>query len=523
MSNLSKAYLLGGGIGSLAAAAFMIRDGAFSGENIYILEAKPVMGGSLDGAGNPTDGYSLRGGRMLTTDNYECTWDLFKSIPSLTLPGKTVFDETIEFNEKHKSNSMARLVDRRRAKVPVSSMGFSMENRKELLELSLAGEAELGHSCITDWLSPEFFETEFWYMWATTFAFQPWHSAVEFKRYLHRFMMEFTRIETLAGVKRTVYNQYDSFVRPLQSWLADQNVNFLVNCKVTDLERHIAIDKLVVTGIHYQQCGESKTIAVENGDLVFLQNGSMTDASSLGSMISAPEKLTKQDCTSWQLWEKLAAENSGFGNPAVFNSSIAESCWESFTITLKNPEFFDKMQKFSGNEAGTGGLVTFKDSNWLMSIVLAYQPHFIDQPVDVQVFWGYALFPDRVGNFVPKPMAECNGAEILQELCGHLRFDLDTVASANCIPCRMPYITSMFMPRSHTDRPLPIPHNSRNLAFISQFVEIPDDVVFTVEYSVRVAQMAVYQFLNIDKKIPPISPNDKSLKVEFEALIKSFK
>jgi oleate hydratase len=145
------------------------------------------------------------------------------------------------------------------------------------------------------------------------------------------------------------------------------------------------------------------------------------------------------------------------------------------------------------------------------------------------VFWGYALFPvgeassrnetlreqneNRVGNFVPKPMADCNGAEILQELCGHLRFDLDTVASANCIPCRMPYITSMFMPRLHTDRPLPIPHNSRNLASIGQFVEIPDDVVFTVEYSVRAAQMAVYEVLNINKKIPQISPNDKSLKV----------
>ena len=56
-------------------------------------------------------------------------------------------------------------------------------------------------------------------MWATTFAFQPWHSAVEFKRYLHRFMLEFSRIETLAGVKRTIYNQYDSLVRPLQTWL----------------------------------------------------------------------------------------------------------------------------------------------------------------------------------------------------------------------------------------------------------------------------------------------------------------
>ena len=98
-------------------------------------------------------------------------------------------------------------------------MGFSMQDRMELLKLSRTDEAALGSSCITDWLSPEFFETEFWFMWATTFAFQPWHSAVEFKRYLHRFMLEFSRIETLAGVKRTIYNQYDSMVLPLQTWL----------------------------------------------------------------------------------------------------------------------------------------------------------------------------------------------------------------------------------------------------------------------------------------------------------------
>lgn len=518
-----NAYLLGGGIGSLAAAAFMIRDGGLPGRNIFILEVKPILGGSLDGAGNPVDGYSMRGGRMLTSDNYECTWDLYKSIPSLSSPGKTVFDETMEFNERHKSNSMARLVDSRRAKVPVSSMGFSMQDRQELLKLSQADEDELAASRITDWLSPEFFKTEFWFMWATTFAFQPWHSAVEFKRYLHRFMLEFSRIETLAGVKRTIYNQYDSLVRPLQSWLADQGVNFIVDCKVTDLDRNTEEGKFVVTGIHYQQKGESKAIALKDGDLVFLQNGSMTDASSLGSMTSAPKKLTKQDSDSWNLWEKLAAERPDFGNPSAFNNSIAESLWESFTVTLKTPAFFNKMLEFSSNQPGTGGLVTFKDSNWLMSIVLAYQPHFINQPVDIQVFWGYALFPDRVGDFVPKPMSECNGEEILRELCGHLRFDLDTVESANCIPCRMPYITSMFMPRLRTDRPLPIPRSSKNLAFISQFVEIPDDVVFTLEYSVRVAQMAVYQFLGIDRQIPPISPHDKSLRVQFEALIKAFK
>jgi oleate hydratase len=154
----------------------------------------------------------MRGGRMLTTDNYECTWDLYKSIPSLSQEGKTVFEETLEFNENHKSHAMARLVDRRRAKVPVTSMGFSMQDRFALLKLVNADEVSLGDSRITDHLPASFFETEFWYMWVTTFAFQPWHSATELRRYLHRFLLEFSRIETLAGVKRTIYNQYDSLV-----------------------------------------------------------------------------------------------------------------------------------------------------------------------------------------------------------------------------------------------------------------------------------------------------------------------
>jgi oleate hydratase len=519
----SKAYLVGGGIGSLAAAAFMIRDGNLPGGNISILEAAPVMGGSLDGAGDPVGGYSMRGGRMMTTDNYECTWDIYKSIPSLNNIVMTVFDETLEFNEKYKSNSMARLVDRRRAKVPVTSMGFSMQDRMELLKLSNADEATLAASCITDWLSPEFFETEFWTMWSTTFAFQPWHSAVEFRRYLHRFMLEFSRIETLAGVKRTIYNQYDSLVLPLRAWLEAQGVHLVMGCKVIGLDHKTDDGEFVVTGIQCLQQGRNEAIVVNDGDLVFMQNGSMTDASSLGSMTSAPAKLTKVDSGGWSLWEALAQGRPQFGNPSAFSNCIAQSCWESFSVTLKNPAFFNTMNRFSGNEAGTGGLVTFKDSNWLMSIVLAHQPHFMNQPADVQVFWGYSLFPDRVGDFVPKPMDECNGTEILQELRGHLRLDPETMDSANCIPCRMPYITSMFMPRMPGDRPLPVPSGSRNLAFISQFVEIPEDVVFTVEYSVRAAQMAVYALLGIDRKIPPVTPHDKSLRTEFDALLKAFK
>jgi oleate hydratase len=119
-------------------------------------------------------------------------------------------------------------------------------------------------------------------------------------------------------------------------------------------------------------------------------------------------------------------------------------------------------------------------------------------------------------------MDECSGEDILRELCGHLRFDLDSTAEAICIPCRMPYITSMFMPRTRTDRPPPVPNDSMNLGFVSQFVEIPEDVVFTVEYSIRAAQMAVYGLLGIDRPIPPVTPHDKSIRTRFDALVKAF-
>ena len=523
MTSTRKAYFVGGGIGSLAGAAFLIRDGGMTGSQISILEADDLLGGSLDAGGDADRGYSMRGGRMLTTDNYECTWDLFKSIPSLTQPGRSVFEETLEFNEKHVSHAMARLVDCRRAKVPVASMGFSMHDRAELLKLVNAEESSLGNSRITDHLSPGFFETEFWFMWVTTFAFQPWHSAVEFRRYLHRFMLEFSRIETLAGVKRTVFNQYDSMVVPLQRWLQAQGVRLVTDCTVTDLDHKTDDGLFEVIALHCTLKGQPETMQLEDGDLVFVQNGSMTDASSLGSMTSAPAKLRKAHDGSWALWEKLADGRPAFGNPAAFNSCVAQSDWASFTVTLKDPAFFDLMHRFSGNEAGTGGLVTFKDSNWLMSIVLAHQPHFANQPPGVQVFWGYGLFPDRIGNFVAKAMADCTGAELLRELCGHLRFDPETVVTANCIPCRMPYITSMFMPRAPGDRPLPVPPGTRNFAFISQFVEIPLDTVFTVEFSVRAAQTAVYQLLHIASQIPPVTPHDTSFHAKFDALVKALR
>jgi oleate hydratase len=517
-----KAHFVGGGIGSLAGAAFLIRDGKVPGENIRIYEAVSVLGGALDGAGNATDGYRLRGGRMLTTDNYECFWDLFKTVPSLENAQVSVFDETMAFNKQHVPYAQARLVDRNGHRTDVTTMGFTMADRLELVKITEASEEALGSDRITDWLSLPFFSTNFWFMWQTTFAFQPWHSAIEFKRYLHRFMLEFARIETLAGVKRTRYNQYDSLVRPLLAWLEAKGVNFIKDCSVTDFVLDTKGGIFAVRGLDCIRGGKAENVPVASDDLVFFQNGSMVDASSFGTMSSPPKALSKADSGGWRLWEKLAEGRPEFGKPAVFNSHIPESCWHSFTVTLKDTAFFDHMERFSGNKAGTGGLVTLSASNWLMSIVLYHQPHFPDQPRDVQVLWGYTLHPDRVGNFVAKPMAQCSGKEILAELCGHLKCDTSMFETAICIPCRMPYITSMFMPRAAGDRPLPIPANTKNFAMISQFVEIPADVVFTVEYSVRVAQTVVYRLLGINRQVTPITAHDRSIKVEINSVIKAF-
>ena len=507
MSINRKATLVGGGIGNLAAAAFMIRDGGVEGRDITVLDALPVMGGSLDAGGDAVRGYSLRGGRMLTTDNYECTWDLFKTIPSLTAPGRTVFEETLAFNERHHSHALARLVDRRVAKVGVPSMGFSMQDRFELLKLSSSDESALGSSRITDCLSPTFFETEFWLMWATTFAFQPWHSAVEFKRYLVRFAHMVDGFGRLQGIMRTVYNQYDSMVRPLQKWLEARGVKVELNTRVTDLGFHERDGEIRVTGIAFNRSGRDGEIMIGAEDLVLVTLGSMTEASSLGAMDKVPRLLGKSNGGAWALWETLAAGRPAFGRPEAFANHIGESKWISFTTTMHDSAFLRIVNDLTGNVPGEGGLITFPDSGWLASIVIPHQPHFIDQPDGVSVLWGYGLSIDKPGDFVKKPMSACTGAEIMTEVMGHLRIKAEAATilqTSICIPCMMPFITSQFLRRKEGDRPQVAPKGSQNLAFIGQFCELPDDVVFTVEYSIRSAQTAVYALLGLKLELPAV-------------------
>jgi oleate hydratase len=233
----------------------------------------------------------------------------------------------------------------------------------------------------------------------------------------------------------------------------------------------------------------------------------MTEASSLGSMDAAPALNGKADGGAWTLWERIAAGRPEFGRPAVFADHIEESKWVSFTTTLHDPTLLRIVRDFTGNVPGEGGLITFPESSWLASMVIPHQPHFIGQPDDVSVFWGYGLFVDKPGDFVKKPMSACTGHDIMTELLGHLRIEAAAskiLETCVCIPCMMPFITSQFLRRAPGDRPQVIPKGSRNLAFMGQFCELPEDVVFTVEYSIRSAQASVSALLGLKREPPAV-------------------
>jgi len=520
MSTEARALVVGGGIAGLAAAALLIRDAGWPGRCIEVLEQGDTFGGSLDGGGDPARGYVIRGGRMLEP-HFGCTFDLFRDIPSLTATGLSVSEEIRAFTRRNVTSSRSRLV-RGRCRQEAPALQLSLRDRFDLARLASAREGALGATSIEAWFAPHFFASNFWFMWASMFAFQPWHSVVEFRRYMLRFMHLLPGFNRLEGIIRTPLNQYDSLVRPLAHWLATQGVTLRRGVRVTDIrfeheEGGLAPAVLALTDVS----GTARERRLGAQDLLIVTLGSMTGHSSLGTMESPPPAPVPS-AGAWDLWDRLARQGPAFGRPSVFHGDVARTQWTSFTLTLRDPAFFEFMEGFTGNAAGTGGLVTFPDSGWLLSVVLPRQPHFDGQPADVDVCWGYALHPTRNGDAVHKPMLDCGGREILQELLFHLPIGEATAArvleSATCIPCAMPWITSQFMPRLPGDRPQVLPTGTRRIALVGQFCELPQDTVFTVEYSVRSAQAAVYGLCVPGRAVTPVYRGWRDPRVVLAAL-----
>jgi oleate hydratase len=168
---LTNAYLIGGGIASLAAAVHLIQDAHLPASQIHILESGPLPGGSMSAGGSPETGYILQGGQMLNF-SYLCLYDLLSNIPSLTNPKKTVMHEIREFNAvpENKTHANARLVATGANGpeiVDVAHLGLSVRDRRDLIHLVMKPEQKLGTLTITDCFDKAFFKTNFWLMWAT--------------------------------------------------------------------------------------------------------------------------------------------------------------------------------------------------------------------------------------------------------------------------------------------------------------------------------------------------------------------
>lgn len=510
-----QAYIIGGGLGGLSSAAYLIRDCKFPGNQITIYEGMHILGGSNDGIGTPEYGFVCRGGRMLNEETYENFWELFDSIPSLDNPSRSVTSEILNFDHAHPTNAKARLVDKDGNILNVKSMGFRQDERIALMKLMKADETQLDDMTIEDWFidMPHFFETNFWFMWQTTFAFQKWSSLFEFRRYMNRMIKEFSRIDTLEGVTRTPLNQYDSVIRPLEEYLKNQGVSFIKNCTVKDIEFEDN-DNITVKTLYLQESGQTVIVELMEGDICIMTNACMTDSATLGSLDAAAPKPEMKPIAG-ELWSKITAKKEGLGNPVPFFGDESKTNWMSFTVTCKGNEILKLIEHFTGNVAGSGALMTFKDSSWLMSSVVAAQPHFKNQPMDQTIFWAYGLYTDQPGDYVKKPMKDCTGRELLTEYLCHLHIPMEQIQELmrtviNVIPCYMPYVDAQFQPRKMSDRPPVIPERSTNFAMVSQFVEIPEDMVFTEEYSVRAARLAVYGLIGVKNEICSVTPYNKN-------------
>ena len=256
------------------------------------------------------------------------------------------------------------------------------------------------------------------------FAFEEWHSALEMKLYIQHFIHHIGGLPDFSALKFTKYNQYESLILPMVKYLEEHHVDFQYDTRVINVIFDISGTKKAAKQLVLERSGKEETINLTEKDLVFITNGSCTENSSLGDDDHAP---VRDDSAGgcWQLWRNIAAQDPSFGhriNSAPIPRLPIGNLQPSLRWMTGIPPYIQKICKrdpFSGKVV-TGGIITVKDSKWLMSYTLNRQPHFKDQPKDQLVVWVYGLFTDVPGDYVKKPMRECTGREITEEWLYHL-------------------------------------------------------------------------------------------------------
>lgn len=510
-----SAYIIGSGLAALSAACFLVRDGQMSGKQVHILEKDLIPGGACDGYQYSDIGYVMRGGREMD-NHFECMWDLFRSIPSIETEGISVLDEYYWLNKADPNYSLCRAT-KKQGQDAHTDKKFTLSDKgaKEIMLLFFTPDEDLYNKRINEVFDGEVFDSNFWLYWRTMFAFENWHSALEMKLYLKRFIHHISGLPDFTALRFTKYNQYESMILPMIKYLESFGVVFHYNTKVVNITFDIQKDKKAAKSIAVIRDGQGEKIDLTENDLVFITNGGCVENSSYGSQ----DKAAVFNCEireggGWDMWRQIAKQDPSFGHPDKFCYDPEQTNWMSSTVTTlddKIPPYIQEICKrdpFSGKIV-TGGIVTVRDSNWLMSWTINRQPQFHNQPKDQLVVWVYALFSDKEGDYIKKPMRDCTGKEICAEWLYHLGVPLSEIdemakKSAKTVPCMMPYITAFFMPREEGDRPDVVPQGAVNFAFLGQFAQTKRDTIFTTEYSIRTGMEAVYTLLNVDRGVPEV-------------------
>ena len=324
-------------------------------------------------------------------------------------------------------------------------------------------------------------------------------------------------MNTMVALERTRYTNFHSFILPALRFLQKKGVNFHYDFRISDVDFKMDSGgkERWVERIHLEtgSGAPEPPIEVRDTDLVFLTIGSMVSNASFGAHdrpVDQPAVGSRKLGGAWTLWKKIAAKQPDFGRPDQFLRDIPQSKMMTFTVTFRGGLFQRKFEWLVERQMGRQSPLPLTASPWILHLHTYRQPLFPDQPRDTCVNWVTALAGDNIGRFVKKTMPECTGREILEELLGHLQFDQDeaenneVLDTSTCIPCMLPYGISQFLSRAKGDRPEVVPADSRNFAFLGQFVEIPHGIVFTTEYSVLGAIHAVKKFVKPSLVVPPM-------------------
>ena len=526
-----SAYIIGSGLAALTAACYLVRDGQMKGEHVHILEKEKLAGGACDGWKYEDVGYVMRGGREMD-NHFEVMWDLFHSIPSIETEAVSVLDEYYWLNKEDPNYSLCRAtVNRGEDAHTDGKFDISDKGAMEIMKLFFTPEEDLQDKKITDFFDDEVLNSNFWLYWRTMFAFENWHSALEMKRYIQRYIHHIGGLPDFKALRFTKYNQYESMILPMIKYLESFGVQFHFGVKVVNVQFDCKPERKLATRIDVIRDGQEESIDLTENDLVFITNGGCVENSTMGSQNKPAEFRPEiRAGGGWDMWRKIAAQDPAFGNPDKFCGNPELCNWMSATVETLDQRIIPYIKKickrdpFTGKVV-TGGIVTVKDSSWLLSWTINRQPQFREQPKDHCLVWVYALFSDKPGDYIKKPMRECTGKEICMEWLYHLGVpenEIEDMAehSANTVPVMMPYIDAFFMPRAIEDRPKVVPDGAVNFAFLGQFAELPRDTIFTTEYSMRTGMEAVYTLLNVDRGVPEVWGSVFDIRALLDATVK---